>query len=832
MVINPIDGEQGSLRDAIEQANATKGPDTNKFDLDVQDIQVSGQILITDNLKIKGPGADELSVLGDGDRVFAVVPSKYAMETDLFTTPTPDQLADAPSVKIEGLTIANGTAFNALGLDLTSEVHLHRVHMTGNTASGAVAAGGAVANEFGGTLNVSRSYFGENTSAGAVIAVGGAITSDSGPTNDGTEEGGVTQPPVVSIDRSSFVENTAEAQFLGYVGEPFTGLGGGGAILNVTGEMTITRSHFERNAAIGGPGGVGTLSGGAGFGGAILTGDASPFAVADSSLLVSRSTFVENTAIGGSSSAENVPGGIASGGAISVGNGSDAVLERNTFDSNAVIGGAGGLNADGGIGNGGGVSGAGFATLELERNKFIENSAQGGSGGGGDGQDATGRGGGLGLDSISLAGFAPGTAMVSSESDTLQANVAYGGIGGGIYNEGELTLEKSKLKDNKAIGLADVGIDFVPGYTFVGAALGGGISNIGSLEMSKVNFESNQAIGADGAIGLLALVDGSATYPGLAVGGGLHNVSEATVESSHFVGNDALGGNNNFGSFAGAANGGGIYNDGALEFSRGTITHNRAVGGNNNLGDVNAGGGYGGGLTSGSVTPLNMDPLPKRSASVDVERSLVLGNEAVGGNANGSLPLPFDLPAAHLPSGGIGGGIVVYQGQAAITKTMIINNLAEGRDGGLGAGGGVFFFGFVGLVDAELSYSIVANNSAVGGAASDGLGGGIAIGGLGSLFAANIPGVPNVTVDIQRTAVTGNAAQGGTGANGLGGGIYNGIDAETHLARSKVFGNRALGGLGGDGIGGGVYNLGELEEIHASIFGNLASTSDDNCFNC
>ena len=106
------------------------------------------------------------------------------------------------------------------------------------------------------------------------------------------QDGGVTQQPVVSVDRSSFVENTAEVQFLGYVGGPFTGLGGGGAILNVTGEMTITRSHFESNEAIGGPGSVGTLSGGAAFGGAILTGDASPFGVADSSLAVSRSTFV------------------------------------------------------------------------------------------------------------------------------------------------------------------------------------------------------------------------------------------------------------------------------------------------------------------------------------------------------------------------------------------------------------------------------------------------------------------------------------------------------------------------------------------------------------
>jgi hypothetical protein len=268
-------------------------------------------------------------------------------------------------------------------------------------------------------------------------------------------------------------------------------------------------------------------------------------------------------------------------------------------------------------------------------------------------------------------------------------------------------------------------------------------------------------------VGLLALVVGSANYPGLAVGGGLHNITDATVTRSQFVGNEALGGNNNFGSFAGVGNGGGIYNDGSLELSRVTIRDNRTVGGNNNIGDINAGGGYGGGLTSGSVTLLNQESLPVRSAEVHVDQSSVVNNEAIGGDGNESIPLPFDLPAAHRPGGAVGGGIGVYQGEADISRTEIIDNLAEGGQGGLGAGGGVFFFGFVGTVNAELSRSVVANNTAVGGTGGDGLGGGIAIGGLGSLFAANFPGVPNVVVDIQRTDVTGNTAQGGTEADGL-----------------------------------------------------------------
>ncbi len=95
-VINPNDGEAGSLRDAIEQANASVGADTIQFALAVDAITVSEQILITDDLTIRGPGAEKLTINGDGDRVFAVVPAKYAEETDLFTTPTPEQLEDAP----------------------------------------------------------------------------------------------------------------------------------------------------------------------------------------------------------------------------------------------------------------------------------------------------------------------------------------------------------------------------------------------------------------------------------------------------------------------------------------------------------------------------------------------------------------------------------------------------------------------------------------------------------------------------------------------------------------------------------------------------------------
>lgn len=846
-----VDGEI-TLREAIGAANsdapvgdapAGSGADTIDFDGLTGTIDnLLGTYAITDDLTILGSGKNDLTINGQGTtRVFSVLPS--ALASTPFATPTVSQLATSPEVTIEELTIAGGLATDALGFDTMTPfvfggglynfggtVHLNHVNMTGNTAAGIVTAGGAVANEFGGTLTVSHSHFEGNSSEGLLIAVGGAVTSDLGPTVDGS---GTSGQPTVTIDRSSFVDNSSEAA-AGYIdGVAFSGLGGGGAVLNVTGSMTITRSHFTGNSAQGGNGAVpGSTSGGPGFGGAILTGDASPFGIAESSLTVLSSSFADNMATGGPGGADDLAGGISAGGAIAVTNGSDAHLIRNNFRGNSSTGGDGGNDANGGIGTGGGVSGAGGAELSLLRNTFVENKAVGGSGSG-EGSGAAGRGGALGLDSVALAGFFPGPSTAEVVSDRFERNEATG-AGGGIYNEGDLSVTRARLFDNRAVGLADVQIDFYPGYSFQGAALGGGISNLGSVELSNARLIGNQAVGADGAVGLNVLLfppgTVAPTYPGLGVGGGLHNLNEATVTGSTFTENEAVGGDNNAGSFPGVGNGGGIYNDAALTVNRSILRNNRAVGGDNNVGDINAGGGYGGGLSSGTVTAL----VGLRSASLDVERSILRGNDAIGGNGNSGLS---PVPLAHAASGGVGGGIAVYQGTADIAKSVITRNTAVGGQGGLGAGGGVFFFGFVGTVDARLTSSTITSNTAMGGDGADGFGGGIATGSLGSLFAD--PSTPvKVNVSISRSFVFRNLAEGGdlgsggSSGDGLGGGIYNGSDAALDLTRSLVFRNRAQGGSGGDGIGGGIYNLGDLNDVHSLIFANLASTSDDDCFGC
>jgi hypothetical protein len=121
----------------------------------------------------------------------------------------------------------------------------------------------------------------------------------------------------------------------------------------------------------------------------------------------------------------------------------------------------------------------------------------------------------------------------------------------------------------------------------------------------------------------------------------------------------------------------------------------------------------------------------------------------------------------------------------------------------------------------------VVNNQAIGGIGAAAQGGGV----------ANVHGG---VVHIADSTLADNLAQGGAGGSGLGGGVYNG-PASTHplntgaesalvVQDSHLVHNVAQGGDGGEGIGGGVYNLGLFDLDDTLIFGNLASTSDNDVF--
>ena len=158
------DGGAGSLRDAITQANTHAGADTIDFQpgLTGTIALTGGELDITDDLTINGPGADKLTVSGSNiSRVFKV----EAGET----------------VTISGLTIAGGNAGtgNGGGIDNFGALTVSDSVFSGNSATD----GGGLANESGGTATVTRQHLHRQLRvADGGHGDGGGLANESGGT--------------------------------------------------------------------------------------------------------------------------------------------------------------------------------------------------------------------------------------------------------------------------------------------------------------------------------------------------------------------------------------------------------------------------------------------------------------------------------------------------------------------------------------------------------------------------------------------------------------------------------------------------------------------------
>ena len=142
-VSNLADAGDGSLRQAVLDANALSGADTIQFANGLQGTiaLTGGQLNITDHLAIDGPGAGLLAVSGNHQsRVF--------------------NISGGAAVAIDDLTITGGQVVGDGGgiLNTASTLTLDRVVLTDNhavaTTSNTLGRGGAVANMSGATLTV------------------------------------------------------------------------------------------------------------------------------------------------------------------------------------------------------------------------------------------------------------------------------------------------------------------------------------------------------------------------------------------------------------------------------------------------------------------------------------------------------------------------------------------------------------------------------------------------------------------------------------------------------------------------------------------------------
>jgi hypothetical protein len=684
-VTSAADNGPGSLREAI--AAAFSG-DRIAFDQSLQGQTIrltSGQLAISKDLDIEGPGADQLTVSGNhASRVFSI--------------------SGGVTVTIAGLTIADGLVVGADGgggiLNVGSTLTLGHDVVSNNEAIGGPGVqirAGAIRNASGATLTVMDSLFTYNQARGASgsAAQGGAIYNESS---------------ALTVSHSTFLSNQA-------LGGPGANANSGAIANAAFSTLTISNSTFIGNQAVGGDGG-GSCSGG-------VTNNAT-----GSTATISHSTFVGNQVIGGDGGGGGTVG-FGRGGAI-YNNTATLRIEDSTFTGNQAIGGRGGRGGSSSLNlvdqaTGGGIFNADNAVLVLTGGAFTGNQALGGS-------NATGGTSSFGYVGAAIGGGLANGGVATVTDCTFENNEALGGtgntggsgfmfvgaaIGGAISTSAEntsatpgiLTASNLTLRHNLAVGGAGNATGNV-----VGEAIGGGLTNSGAgvvtpsggstTTISNSTIMDNQAVGGHAAPG------GNGRN---GRGGGLANVFGATliVSGSTLSGNLALGG---AGRAGGSGFGGGLFNDGPsthpsnpgvptiLTVLDSTITDNEAEGGAAGAGGTKAGLGAGGGIASAGILTVLGSGLSHNWA---------LGRDGAGGPNGGD---------------GLGGGLYIAGGTASVLDTAIHHNRAFGGDGdtgGNGLGGGVY----VAAGTVVVSASDISDNQAVGGLGGDGGTDGLGVGG-------------------------------------------------------------------------------------------------------
>jgi hypothetical protein len=232
----------------------------------------------------------------------------------------------------------------------------------------------------------------------------------------------------------------------------------------------------------------------------------------------------------------------------------------------------------------------------------------------------------------------------------IQNGVGIDGLGGGVWNGGQLTLNHSTVTNNTA---NDVG----------------GVFNFGQLTLNSSTVSHNTATNGDGGgisncaaslhdYGLCTGAPGSLTLNQSIVsnnvasgdGGGILNDGQAvmTLNGSIVSGNTA------------GHSGGGIENNGTATLNVSAVSNNSSTGGS-------AGWSGGGGLSSTGRTTLNYSIVRANSAAwlgggifaggpMTINKSIVTGNSA----------------------GPAGGGMVAWDGLTTVTNSVFWHNSDQG----------------------------------------------------------------------------------------------------------------------------------------------------------
>ena len=379
-VTSANDSGPGSLRADIQMVNADSSPDTITIGITAVISLTSGQLEISNDVSVIGPGAASLTISGDNQsRVFKI---------------------DAGmTVTISGMTISGGgAAAGTPGVD------------------GAAPTNGGPGDDGGGFYNLGNLTLLDDTITDNAAGTGGAggaksnpnSTAPAGVSGSGGNGGGVYNAGTLSISDCIFSDNVAGAGGIGHnvgltIPAAAPGAGGfggsGGAVYSASGSVTINRCTFSGNSA-GAAGQRGqaaaiSYSGGGGNGGGL---DA-----VSGTVLITGSTFSSNTGGHGAAPVYNstIVYAAGDGGAIFCAGFANLTLVNDTITGNrsgeGTLGSQNGAGAAGG--NGGGIFISGIV-LRLVNVTISNNTASWGGGGTGNGSSwpaTPGVGGGIAL---------------------------------------------------------------------------------------------------------------------------------------------------------------------------------------------------------------------------------------------------------------------------------------------------------------------------------------------------------------------------------------------------------------------------------------------------
>ena len=268
-VTSTADAGPGTLRDAVDLANAAPGADTINFAVTGTITLTTGAIRILDALTIQGPGAANLTI--DGNQASRIFVTFEATSPPCPATTGPSDFL----VTISGLTLRNGwrSVANSSGGAISSarSLVLDSVIVRDNAAK----SGGAIgfwAQFPGQSLTIRDSQFIDNRARELVAGNTGAYQGGALIAADNCL--GVRSPATVTIERSLFTGNRVQpgplegragamaiydnitatitdTRIVGNVVEPPSPLGGlaypGGGINADTTSLTIERSEVADN---------------------------------------------------------------------------------------------------------------------------------------------------------------------------------------------------------------------------------------------------------------------------------------------------------------------------------------------------------------------------------------------------------------------------------------------------------------------------------------------------------------------------------------------------------------------------------------------------------